>query len=339
MRLLDNPFHLLRVGPDANRDTIEERVEEKLDGEEGGQDWQMLGHQLLKPKERLKCEIGWFPGLTTEQTAEIMRAVADTSGEEFAVKVPSNRPLALVNTIMAHEHRQAGKLGKKRVSGVLLRLAQTWTRVDVEAVTQQINRDRKRGGWRAQATKEGVEGALTEHEQWITREVKAILNELPTSEMLETMRELAEKATNGGTQRAPEAIREWLRMYEAECGTYFREQRKSVEHIARNATLAAKQGDTQRAQKLVEHYCKALQSWDEVAQPMQLMHQGEGSIDEVTQAMFKNTRDLAITLHNKHGATGLSKRVVRMQQEVFKEAEGLADIARKDKETLDEMAG
>ena len=346
MHLLDNPFHLLEVGPDADREMIEERVEEKLEEEEGERDWPALGHQLLKPKERLKCEVAWLPGLTREQAQAVLRALAQPIGKESGVQVPTNRPLALANTMLAFRYRETRRTGQREsngevetVSSQLLRLAETWARVDVEAVTQQINGDRRKGGWRAQATTEMVESALAEHQQWMTAQVRAMLDALPTTDMLGTMRLLADKATKGGRERAPEAIREWLRMYEAECGPYFQEQRKSIKHIARNATQAAKQGNTTRAKALVAHYCRAVRSWDEVAQPMQLLHQGEGSVDDITQAMFESTRELALTLHNEHGATGLTKEVVRMQQEVFEEAEELADVARKDKQTLDAMAG
>ena len=126
-------------------------------------------------------------------------------------------------------------------------------------------------------------------------------------------------------------------MYEKECGEYFTAQMEAVKRLIRQADRSAKRGDFSRTRSLVGRLQEALGIWDQVAQAVQMMHQGEGSVDPITEEMFRESRTFSVRLHNEHRMTALALEMVRTQRRVFAEAERLAEQTSKDEEVLSAM--
>ena len=273
----------------------------------------------------------WLPGLGDEEAGKLYR---DYKGGG-ATRLSQAAPLAETNLLLTGLETQT-KAGVG-IAGTLVTIAWVWEKVDHVAVTQQINKHRQRAGMKAKATEEKVKLALEEHESRMTEAIKSALDSLPTLQMIKTMRWVCEITTGLGKKRAPRAVRKWGERYEKECGDFFREQVKVVEKIATRTSRAAKSGNKERARELTQRFIEAVIQWDLVAQPVQLIRQGEGVTDVATSKMFETTRDLAITLHNEARMTDLSLLITKMQKRVFAEAEKLEGRIEEDHDQLEAM--
>ena len=331
MRIAENPFWLLDMGMEDDQETVDDRVEELMD-EDDSRDWRALGQALRKPKDRVACEVAWLPGVEPTKARMTVEYVLGKSVPRGNM-IDNRYPLANVNTLLGKLERGEAE----ETAGMLLLTAQFWQRVDAMAVAQQINRHRSKAGIRARVTEDMVDEALVKHRSWMQDEVKAKLDAFPTTQMVDSVRELSESATEKGARRAPEAARDWIRMYERECGDYFKVQLEAVRKLIRQTERKVGQGDLVRARRLVERINEAMVSWDRVAQPVQLLHQGEGSVDPVSEEMFRTSREFAIKLHNELGLTQLSVMLVKTQKRVFVEVEKLAAQAETDEDLLQRL--
>ena len=349
MRLAETPFWLLSVSLEDEQETVEELAEEKTGEDNREVDLRGLAQMLRKPKDRVGCEVGWLPGLDpdiarsiAEDTVAASRLPRGASRQlppehEEWWKHAARSPLALANLRLACLER--GYERAVNVSNILTSIAIAWSRVDPVAVAQQINRHRAKAGIRAKATDEMVGQAIEARRVWMQGAVKRKLDSMPTEEMVETVRLMSDQATKSGTCRAPEAVRDWLRMYERGCAKYFTAQLDAVKQIIRQAEVSARRKDLDRTLSLIQRIQQALTSWDKVAQPIQLLHQGEGSVDPVTDEMFRTTREFSIRLNNEFGMGRFALMMVKTQRKVFHEAERLAQQAGTDEEVLMSIVG
>lgn len=333
-----NPFWVLRVALDDDAETVEQRLEELEDDEPDG-DWRAFARRLQKPQERILCEVAWLPGLSAGEA--LQGALSALKGEH--VVVGARTALADVNLRLM----RLAASGQRELVEQLLGIASAWERVDPTAVTQQINAHRGRAGLRAKATDERVRAALQEHRAWVNTTVweKACWSSIPAgrvsqeqakelAKMVATIQTLSQTTTRNGQRRAPEMVREWVKKYEGEWDGQLGWQRTRMETLTKDALSALTRRDTVRAASLTEQVCKRLKSWDIIAQPIQLMYQGEGTTDTKTEAMFEIVRKFSLSLHNEHGKTALAAQVVETQRQVFKEAERLDQRLEQDETTL-----
>ena len=102
--------------------------------------------------------------------------------------------------------------------------------------------------------------------------------------------------------------------------------------LTKSALVALNRREKKNAEKIVVQFCKALEAWDSIAQPIQLIYQGEGSIDQETEKAFKIARGFTLSLNNEHREVELAARVVDTQRKVFKEAGRLDEWLKRDEE-------
>ena len=330
MELSSNPFARLGVGLDSDREEIDQRIEE-LEEEEPTEGWRGLAQALRKPAERLEAEIAWLPGLDNEQGERVLLAARE--GREIVL----DRPAPLAETNLRIERLRSTRKGRTDCAEQLMQIALCWERVDPVAVAQQINQHRTNAGIRAKATEEKVREKLDAHDKWICDTVVAELDRMPTRKMVETLRFVGEATTRDGTRRAPKAVRRWIERYEKECGHFFRSQKAAIARLSERVLRSVNQGEGEKGQEKVEAFCAAVEQWDKVAQPIQLVRQGEGVTDDETEEVFEMTRDLSLALNNEHGMPELAARVVEMQRKVFAEAEKLERRIEDDQQALQDI--
>ena len=321
-----NPFWLLGVSLDDDTETVEQRIEE-LEDDEPDRDWHWVADRLRKPLDRIRCEVAWLPGLDAGKAQRAVRASIE--GEQVAV----SRTTALSDLNLRIMRLMASRQ-QESLAEQLFAIADRWERVDATTVAQQINAHRNRAGIRAKATDDRVRTALEQHHAWMNATAWRELVRLPTEEMVATMLALSQRATGEGRRRAPEAVRNWIKKYEGECERRFVGQKADLEALTKNALAALKRAEAKKAKNITEQFCEALKIWDSVAQPIQLMYQGEGTTDPETKSMFEMARRFGLNLHNTYDETELAALVVATMLHVFKEADRQFQQLEQDEKVL-----
>ena len=339
-----NPFWVLRVSLDDDTETVADRIEE-LEDDEPDHDWRAFARRLQKPRDRLRCEVAWLPGLEADEALE--GAASSLRGEPVTV----GQRTALADVNLRLMRLVVSRSGPRALAEQLRGIADAWERLDPVAVAQQINAHRSRAGPRARATDDRVRTALEEHRAWMNATVWGKASRLPIpagqvasqqqakelARVVVTIQTLSQTSTRSGQRRAPEAVREWIKKYESEWARQLDWRRAEMEALTKEALSALQHKEAQKAQGVTERFCQSLKQWDHIAQPIQLMYQGEGTTDPKTEAMFSIAREFSLSLHNEHGETALAALVVETQRRVFKEAERLDERLGQDEETLAEI--
>lgn len=162
---------------------------------------------------------------------------------------------------------------------------------------------------------------------------------MPLAKVVATFQTLSQVATDNGQQCAPQAVREWMKSYEQApiVREFFVKRKEHLETLTKNALSALKRQDAEKAEEVTKRFCLSLKTWDRVAQPIQLIRQGEGTTDPETERVFEMSRDFSLSLNNEHGETGLAAEVVEMQRLVFKEAGRLDQHLEQDEKALAQM--
>lgn len=325
--LLDSPFWHLGVSLDDDMETVEERIEE-LEDDDPDADFGRIVQSLRNPHERVRWEVAWLPGLDADEADQEVRSAL--KGGQVAV----DRRAALAEANLRILQLEASGAGREDLVEQLLGIAQTWERVDPVAVAQQINAHRSRAGLRAKATENRVRMALEAHRARMNATVREKIVRLPTAEMVAMIQTLSQTATDNGRRRAPGAVREWMKMYERDHEGFFVDQKVVMEKLTKNALTALQRQDTENAGKITKRFCQALETWDSIAQPIQLMYQGEGTTDPETERVFEMARNFSLRLNNEYGETMLAAEVLETQRRVFKEAERLDQRLEQDEDVL-----
>ena len=78
MKLIDNPFYILKCMPESSKSTIHEQAEERsFDIDENI--CKNAENILINPKKRLQAEISWFPGFEIKTVSDRVKAVITDS--------------------------------------------------------------------------------------------------------------------------------------------------------------------------------------------------------------------------------------------------------------------
>src|SRR5690606_4420592 len=121
-------------------------------------------------------------------------------------------PLAAANLELA---QLAGRdrLDAGRLRDAVLRVAEQVEGIAPQAVLTAINEDRHVAGFPAVADIAAVEHELGERVRHYQRVLTALLDRLPSAEMVATYEQLVELGSAGGTRAAPRLVAELLAGY------------------------------------------------------------------------------------------------------------------------------
>ena len=325
-----NPFWLLGVSLDDDLDFIDEQAEE-LEFEEPEVDWKGAAKRLRSPQERIRSEVAWLPGLDGQQAEQAARSAM--KGEH--ADAPSDGALAVVNLRIVR--LMASRKGRDDLTEQLMGIAEAWEHVHVSDVARQINAHRQNAGIRAKVREEKIGMALEEHRAKMASLTWAEVERLPSWKLVDAILDLSQVATNNGRKMAPKEVREWVSAYDRRYAKFFAENKDSMATLTRSVMAALKREDAGRAAKITRQYCEALKTWDRIAQPIQLVHQGNGTTDAETERVFEASREFSLCLNNEHGETELAAQVVETQRRVFKEAEKLDEHLIRDEYALADL--
>ena len=140
MLLDEDPFYLLGASTRDDRQRIIELAEEKsLDGDQAL--FSRCSAELINPRQRLKFEIAWLPGVSPSRA--LTAATAASKG--IAIE-PLPSPLAQVNALVSVVAHQ-GKWADAQLGPRVLEIAELWDRIDASHVRVLLNEDRTAAGF------------------------------------------------------------------------------------------------------------------------------------------------------------------------------------------------
>ncbi len=335
MLLQENPFWLLGSSPRDSRKRIADLVEERsLISDDD--DLVEASNTLTNPRRRLQAEIAWLPGVAPKKAAEIVQMVIDDPRETLLQGSMSG--LAKANVLASALPALADELSKSEAVNWITSLGYASEDVNAESVLHEINEERTLSGFPEASEVHLIETEIDKQRQFYKGQVRAHLNSLTTSDLIEVVTEIVETVTDMGEVDAPLLIDELVDSYEVDATNFLQSEAENIYALLDRLNRAVKDGASDSQLDAIYLELETVtKNWDMVAQPIQVSTKSRGLPHEASREVAYKIRDCAIELFNEHEKLELTKRITAMLSEVFAEVVDVAARTEDDADTLDDI--
>lgn len=329
----ENPFAILKASSRDRRAHLNELADEAA--LHGDHDAAINARNVLSnPRTRLAAEVAWFPGLSPKRIALTLDHIAQGGTPTLDGFNALSCANFLVETLDACSKRGLGELQEG-----IEALASHVENIDVENVLQAINEDRQAAGLPAVTDPSLVEAEINERVKHYERTATALLEDLPTMEMVEVYEGLISDSTNEGEDVGHRLIDALIDSYELKASSFLSEEAGRIKGLVEKAKTAAdNHASEKQVRASVNEIIGALRVWDRVAQPIQLAYKSRGLTHDESQDLAFTARGLGIHLFNKHDYLDDAKLMSEAIQELFSEVAAVSDKVEEDIEALDDIA-
>jgi len=329
----DNPFAILKASTRDRKAHLNELADEAA--LHGDNDAAVNARNILSnPRTRLAAEVAWFPGLSPKRITLTLEHIAQGGVPALDGFNALSCANFLVETL---EASSKGGLGELREG--IEALASHVENIDVEDVLQAINDDRQAAGLPAVTDQSLIEAEINERVKHYERTATALLEDLPSMDMVAVYEGLISDSTNEGEDVGHRLINALIDSYELKASSFLTEEAGRIKGLVEKAKAAAdKHISEKQVRASVNEIIGALRTWDQVAQPIQLAYKSRGLTHGESQDLAFTARGLGIHLFNKHNYLDDAKLMSEAIQELFSEVASVSDKIEEDIEALDDIA-
>jgi hypothetical protein len=139
------------------------------------------------------------------------------------------------------------------------------------------------------------------------------------------------KTTSEGKQHPPLLVEELTDKYQIEVQKYLDQLVGQIRNVISNIEKQPKKMFEYQMPNLYKY----LKTWDQIAQPIQLVHHSKGLDDSHSKELAQDLRGLAITMANTYEMHSEAKQISKIMSEIFKELPQFAERVTEDLTVLD----
>lgn len=369
MRLNQNPFYILGVSSQQDRQAILSAAKERILAvdEHSVRDARSA---LVHPVKRITAEVAWLPGVDSSRVAGLfgLLELHPTQLRTYVqlgtyVQVPL---LAQANLLSETLVLLPLDMPVAELVQWIVSIAEIHGRIDVKSTIESLNADRQKSQFPVISRAHYVESALAERRRYFRRTIETVLDRLPATSKVDALTGAVEETTRGG-RRAPVLIDDLIDRYDDEqrsrledgvaqisalceevlkCASDFQKQggevvvklRDGTSRMMRFSDVMAMLGGNKDAIKApLRELIDAIYSWDRVAQPSQVSARSRGLRHNPSLMVAAMIRRLAISLHNQHGMSWASEELTGVLLKAFAEIDAVVETSKNDADMLAKM--
>jgi len=331
MNASENPFAILKASTRDRKAHLNELAEEAA--LHGDHDAAVNARNVLSnPRTRLAAEVAWFPGLSPKRITLTLESIAQGGYPVLDGFNPLSSANFVVEALEAYAKRGATDLQEG-----IEELASYVEDIDVADVLQAINEDRQAAGLPSITVPSLVEAEINERVKHYERTATALLEGLPTMEMVEVYEGLISDSTNEGEDVGHRLIDALIDSYELKASNFLSEEAERINGLIEKAQDASdRHVPVAQVRASINEIIGALRMWDSVAQPVQLAYKSRGIDHSESKKLASEALDLAIHFNNEHDYFEEAKLLGEALQELFSE---VVTLAEKVDENVDTFTG
>lgn len=325
MNLFQNPFYILGVSARATSQEIYEAYD-KLILSKDPELCRNARTILTHPRKRLAAEIAWLPGVSPSKAIDLIdKIVSDWKHviDSFSTLPPLSRCNLIASFLI---HKTPSNLDEW-----IHYIAKTFDSVDSDRVMRMINEDRTVASVALIQDLSQIENELQNHFNFLVGAMRDCLDRLPDPDIIFT--KVVEKATLDGSEQAPILIDDLADRYQVEVQKYLDQLSEKIITVC---TSIKDQGNLKtHIDRYLDTIEETLHTWDQIAQPIQLIMQSRGREDENSLALAEALRNLALHLANEYDLHEEAIRILYLMSEVFKDLPEFHEMVQGDLSTLE----
>ena len=329
-----SPFALLGVSSRDTRHRIVEAAEERslsVDGDICSK----ARTDLTNPRNRLAAEVAWLPGISPRRAQQLIESLRQNPRTVFEAEgLP---PLAHANLMASAVLRLDPALDVEEWASEIMAFSRAVEAISAETVLSDINQDRTVAGFAEVKSPDLVDEALVDRRREYRDCLQRSVERLPPMALARLATELAEEATDFGTEHPPHLIDAFIEAYAVGVHSFLTKEADNIRLLVDRITQAASAGPAAVA-PLLERLEKVVRNWDAVAQPVQLVGRAKGTGHDLSHDIAGTVRSLGVLLYNEHSMLEASQRIVGLLQDAFEEVAEVAERVEEDARALEGIA-
>lgn len=290
---------------------------------------------LTISRNRISAEVSWLPGLSPKR-ANAYCVLLSHDINYFMHSAGDEGPLVRANLIAAALELFDPEMDTVDWEYWILELALEADKIDPADVLRTINEDRAVAGFPEIQALDAVEAEVSARLQYYKETIKEAMDRLPTTKMIQVIRDVVEAATESGTSHAPILIDELIDSFEVRVHPFLDKEAGNALKLV-ETTHGSAAGGERVVKPLLDKLEQVVRNWDKVAKPIQINMNVRGIEHKQSKALAYEIRNLGIDLFNKHGMLEQAQRVTNLLQEVFSELPDVVDRLDEDAKAIDNI--
>jgi len=328
MNLFQNPFFIIGV---STRDS-KQSIVDACDAKSLTVDADVCTRSraaLTQPRNRLSAELAWLPGYSPVG-AKVLIEKIQKEPTAFLSSLDGMAPLPRCNALATFlEHHKPNT--ESQITGLLIDVAQSFERIDYSKLMAAINEDRQIAKIPAVQDVESIKQEMQARREYIIGVMKGCLNNTKAPDKVLT--KIVETTTSEGTQHPPILVDDLTEKYTQEVKKYLDQLAGQIRNVIERIQEKPKQSFEHQMPTLYKY----LKTWDQIAQPIQLVQQSKGLDDPHSKELAQDLRGLALEIANTHDMHSEAKQITKIVAKLFKELPQFAERVAEDLTALDSL--
>jgi hypothetical protein len=250
--------------------------------------------------------------------------------KSFLASLDGVNPLARCNALVTYLERHKPK-EESQIISLLIEIARSFDYIDYSNLLTVINEDRQIAKIPLIPDVDSIKQEMQDRRGYMIGVMKNCLNLVEAPEKVFT--EIVTKTTSDGKQHPPVLIEELTDKYQIEVQKYLDQLVGQI----RNIIASIQEQPKKTFEYQMPTLCKYLKTWDQIAQPIQLIQQTKGIDDPNSKELAQDLRDLAINMANSYEMHSEAKQVTKIVAEIFKELPQFAEKVSEDLTVLENI--
>jgi hypothetical protein len=328
MNLFQNPFYIIGVSTRDSKQTIVETYNAKsltIDADLCTRFRSVLTH----PRSRLSAELAWLPGLSPARSLGLIEKL-QKDPKTFLTSLDGINPLARCNALVTYLEHHKPK-AESQINGLLIEIAQSFDQIDFTSLLAVINEDRQIANIPVIQDVENIKQEMRTRREYMIGTMKDCLNNTKAPDKVLT--EIIAKTTSDGKQHPPLLVEELTDKYQIEVRKYLDQLVGQIRNVISTIQKQPKKSFEYQMPTLYKY----LKTWDQIAQPIQLVHQSKGMDDSHSRELAQDLRNLAVELANTYDMHSEAKQITNIVAEFFKELPQFSETFSDDLTALEDI--
>jgi hypothetical protein len=321
MNLFQNPFNIIGVSTRDSKQMIVETCDAKsliVDADLCTR----FRSVLTQPRNRLSAELAWLPGLSPAHSLRLIEKLEEDP-ETFLTSLDGINPLARCNALVTYLEYHKPK-EESQIKGLLIEIAQSFDQIDFTNLMTVINEDRQIAKIPIIHDVENIKQEMQARREYMIGTMKNCLNNTKAPDKVLT--EIVAKTTSEGKQHPPLLLEELTDKYQIVVQKYLNQLVDQIRNIISDIEKQPKK----MFEYQMPYLYKYLKTWDQIAQPIQLVQQSKGMDDPHSKELARDLRHLAVEIANSYEMHTEAKHLTKVVAEFFKELPQFAETFSED---------
>ena len=342
MKVLDNPFYILKCMPESSRATIHEQAEEKsFDLDENL--CKEAENILLNPKKRLEAEISWFPGLDLKTVTERVKAVfSDTRKYVSDLIINKTRNYLAEANLLAFGLEYVKDTSDWSIDDIRLAASLLCTfceKINLSDSIKKIVVSREKSKFPTNILEEDASQYIDEQKQYYEKTLYDFFQKIDSDIVVEILTKMVDESTGNGSIPCKWYLFEnIIAKYDNDLSDFKTNEKSLIEQdveILNNIIISKKDNDFDEIFYKLEN---DLKNWKRVIFPILIIKMSRGLNFEYFEKVYFSIRVLIINAANKYGKYHFALRLTQLCRIIFAELRSVQEFLQEDNHTLTQLA-